>query len=374
MASEGLLPGWEAVPSGDEFYYWNRITNETTWDKPVVKQAPAPAPIAPVSQQTEIRGENPVVFFDIRLGNKEAGRIEFEVWEDKVPKTAKNFVALCVGNGGRGRTTGAPLHYKGCPFHRIIPGFMAQGGDFSRRNGTGGESIYGAKFDDERAGLVLEHDQPFLLSMANGGPNTNGSQFFITFAEAPHLDGKHVVFGKVKTGQHIVRAMEETQTDNNDRPVRPVSITNCGLVRASTIAVHRVQAIIQAAAPTTSAPATAPPAPAAASALTPLMQQKLAKRGIIKQQQEDHPANTDWEAVKDADGDTYYWNKKTNETMWDVPPGFGGGCGGGGVGGGATSGGGASEEEKTSSAHVEAGAARAAAAAAAAAAAGGGGA
>jgi len=165
--------------------------------------------IAP-PQVEAFKGENPIVFFDMRIGNKEAGRIEMEVWEDKVPKTARNFVALCTGERGVSRSR-AKLHYKGCPFHRIIPGFMAQGGDFTRRNGTGGESIYGEKFEDERAGLALEHDEPFLLSMANSGPNTNGSQFFITFAEAPHLDGKHVVFGKVLKGQNVVLEMEQAQ-------------------------------------------------------------------------------------------------------------------------------------------------------------------
>ena len=207
----------------------------------------------------------------MRLGNKEGGRIEMEVWEDKVPKTARNFVALCTGERGRSAGSRAPLHYKGCPFHRIIPGFMAQGGDFTRRNGTGGESIYGNKFDDERAGLVLEHDEPFLLSMANSGPNTNGSQFFITFAAAPHLDGKHVVFGKVIKGFEVVRGMEAVQTDGNDRPVRPVSITSCGLLRRSSIPELRVNEILaRHARPSnpadggSAAAAAATPAPAAA--------------------------------------------------------------------------------------------------------------
>jgi peptidylprolyl isomerase len=190
-----LLPGWEAVkdPSG-ETYFWNRITNETTWDEPRHHDKHNEAtsslqhPIAP--------RPNPRVFFEIRIGNKEAGRIEMELWEDKVPRTVRNFLALCAG-AGPGRHTRVPMHYKGCPFHRIIPGFMCQGGDFSRRNGTGGESIYGLKFDDEAAGLRLLHDEPGLLSMANSGPNTNNSQFFITLDEAEHLNGKHVVFGKV---------------------------------------------------------------------------------------------------------------------------------------------------------------------------------
>ena len=192
-----LLPGWEAVKdaSGDT-YFWNRITNETTWDKPVHrKKEDAPSIAQEVSAVTR---PNPRVFFDIRIGNKEVGRIEMELWEDKVPRTARNFLALCAG-AGQGRHTRVPMHYKGCPFHRIIPGFMCQGGDFSRRNGTGGESIYGLKFDDEPAGLRLLHDEPGLLSMANSGPNTNNSQFFITLDDAQHLNGKHVVFGKVSS-------------------------------------------------------------------------------------------------------------------------------------------------------------------------------
>ena len=157
----------------------------------------------PQTSLKNFKMSNPVVFFDIRNGNNSAGQIQMELWMDKVPKTATNFMKLCTGEAGRGRHTKVPLHFKGCPFHRIIPGFMAQGGDFSRRNGTGGESIYGQKFDDEAAGLSLKHDEPGLLSMANSGPNTNGSQFFICFDEAPHLNGKHVVFGKVRRVQGL---------------------------------------------------------------------------------------------------------------------------------------------------------------------------
>lgn len=192
-----LLPGWEAVKDASgETYFWNRITNETTWERPEPRyQNKDEAQNSTLRSAPAIR-PNPRVFFEIRIGNKEAGRIEMELWEDKVPKTVRNFLALCAG-AGPGRHTRVPMHYKGCPFHRIVPGFMCQGGDFSRRNGTGGESIYGLKFDDEAAGLRLLHDEPGLLSMANSGPNTNGSQFFITLDEAEHLNGKHVVFGKV---------------------------------------------------------------------------------------------------------------------------------------------------------------------------------
>ena len=141
------------------------------------------------------------VFFDISIGGAPAGRITFALTAN-TPKTSENFRALCTGEKGVGKS-GKPLHFKNGPFHRIIPGFMAQGGDFTNFNGTGGESIYGTKFEDEN--FLNKHTQALQLSMANAGKNTNGSQFFITFGPTPHLDGKHVVFGQVIEGMEVVR-------------------------------------------------------------------------------------------------------------------------------------------------------------------------
>ncbi|XP_067042063.1 peptidyl-prolyl cis-trans isomerase D-like [Acropora muricata] len=166
-------------------------------------------------------------FFDISIGEEKVGRILFELFFDKCPKTAENFRSLCVGDKGNGPVTGKPLHFKGSTFHRIIKDFMIQGGDFGNHDGTGGESIYGEKFEDEN--FELKHDEPGLLSMANSGPNTNGSQFFITCVPTPHLDGKHVVFGKVLKGMSVVRELEKTPVYADDsKPVKPCVIYECG--------------------------------------------------------------------------------------------------------------------------------------------------
>ncbi|MQM06506.1 hypothetical protein Taro_039333 [Colocasia esculenta] len=220
--------------------------------------------------------KNPYVFLDVSIGRDKPGRMVFELFSDVVPKTAENFRALCTGEKGTGPTTGKPLHYKGTLFHRIIKGFMAQdtglmvstaflGGDFSRGDGRGGESIFGGKFDgedhlpcilleisvilgltglywDSEKGISLNnenlwlyadesfklrHDGPGILSMANAGRDTNGSQFFITFKATPHLDGKHVVFGKVVQGHELLKRIENVEADDT-RPIEPVKIVDCG--------------------------------------------------------------------------------------------------------------------------------------------------
>lgn len=169
---------------------------------------------------------NPSVYFDITIGGKAAGRIVFELFADTVPKTAENFRALCTGEKGVGKS-GKALHYKGSRFHRIIKQFMCQGGDFTRGNGTGGESIYGEKFADEN--FEHKHTSAGLLSMANAGPGSNGSQFFITTELTPWLDGKHVVFGKVTEGMEVVRAMEAVGSSSGATS-KDVVIADCGMV------------------------------------------------------------------------------------------------------------------------------------------------
>lgn len=166
----------------------------------------------------------PLVFFDMAIDGSPIGRITFELYSDVTPKTAENFRCLCTGEKGRGRS-GKQLHYQGSAFHRVIPGFMCQGGDFTAGNGTGGESIYGSKFEDEN--FAKKHTEPGVLSMANAGPGTNGSQFFICTRATPHLDGKHVVFGRVLEGIDVVTFIERHGTPNG-KTTGKVVIRDCG--------------------------------------------------------------------------------------------------------------------------------------------------
>ncbi|CAM0150584.1 unnamed protein product [Urochloa decumbens] len=172
------------------------------------------------------RKKNPFVFLDVSIGDDHAGKMVFELFADVVPKTAENFRALCTGEKGVGETTISPLYYRGTRFHNITKGLMAQGGDFSKNNGTGGESIYGGTFEDEN--FVLRHDDRGLLSMANTGPNTNGSQFFITFKPLPHLDRKNTVFGKLILGDDVLKKIECVDVEGSTPLVR-VKIVNCGM-------------------------------------------------------------------------------------------------------------------------------------------------
>jgi peptidylprolyl isomerase len=170
----------------------------------------------------EFLPENPQVYFDLTLGGEPLGRVVFELFAD-VPKTCENFRGLTTGDyGGQG----LQLHYKGNCFHRIIPGFMMQGGDTTARNGMGGKSIYGDRFDDEK--IWYPHTHKGLLSMANAGANTNGSQFFICFAATPHLDRKHTVFGRVIKGWEFIEKCEQVETGAQDKPLTPIEIGDCG--------------------------------------------------------------------------------------------------------------------------------------------------
>ena len=162
--------------------------------------------------------DRPKCFFDITIGGKPAGRIVFSLYSDITPKTCENFRCLCTGEKGKGLT------YKGCGFHRIIPNFMLQGGDFTNHNGTGGKSIYGNKFEDEN--FKMKFDKVGLLAMANAGPNTNGSQFFITTVLTDWLNGHHVVFGEVVEGLDLVKKIESCGSQSG-KPKTQVLIADC---------------------------------------------------------------------------------------------------------------------------------------------------
>merc|ERR1719181_2739529 len=164
----------------------------------------------------KLRG-NPRVFYDMTMDGEAVGRIVMQLRKDACPKTCENFRQLCTGEPGFG--------YKESTFHRVIPGFMCQGGDFTNHNGTGGKSIYGEKFEDEN--FQLDHTGEGILSMANAGPGTNGSQFFLCTAKTTHLDGKHVVFGKVIEGYEVVKAVEAVGSGSGTTS-KKVVISECG--------------------------------------------------------------------------------------------------------------------------------------------------
>lgn len=172
-------------------------------------------------KEIDITSGNP--FFIISIDGKEVGKLKFELFDDDVPNTSSNFRYLCA----KGLGDKKEACYKNSIFHRVIKDFMIQGGDFTNFDGTGGMSMYGNKFNDEN--FNLKHNQPGLLSMANSGPNTNGSQFFITLKETPHLDDKHVVFGILLEGFDILKKIENLETDEEDKPIQEVKIINCGI-------------------------------------------------------------------------------------------------------------------------------------------------
>ncbi|KAF6232149.1 hypothetical protein HO173_009532 [Letharia columbiana] len=216
----GLLDKLKRKNKGDSSQAGSSQPSQSTYRQPAQSTTNPTSGIA--STGTSSASPAPVpefsnVYFDLTVNNGPPARVVFRLYSKEVPITAENFRALCTNEKGFG--------YAGSSFHRVIPGFMLQGGDFTRGDGTGGKSIYGDKFKDEN--FTFKHDRPYLLSMANSGPNTNGSQFFITTVPTPHLNGKHTVFGEVIEGQEFVAAIEAVGSPDGT-PSSKIVIKDCG--------------------------------------------------------------------------------------------------------------------------------------------------
>ncbi len=167
---------------------------------------------------------NPIAFVDVAIGGQQVGRMQFELFADRLPKTCENFLKLCTGEVARGHR---PLGYKGAQFHRVVRNFIAQGGDIANHDGTGATTVWGTRFFADE-GFYFNHDRAGMLSMANSGPNTNGSQFLVTLGPSHDLDHKHVCFGQLVDGLHVLRAIEAVHTNASSKPILPVQIAECG--------------------------------------------------------------------------------------------------------------------------------------------------
>ena len=213
---------------GGSYLIWQKFFNKKKLEPFLIKsELQQEHIICPMSNNHESSlyldiSTNP--YFDITMNDTYLGRVIFQLFDDDVPKTCKNFRYLC----SNGILDKSKPSYQDTKFHRIIKEFMLQGGDFTNGDGTGGMSIYGDKFEDENFNLT--HNQPGMLSMANAGPNTNNSQFFITVEKTPWLDNKHVVFGIIISGFDIIKKLEDIATDSNDKPVQNIYISKCGLL------------------------------------------------------------------------------------------------------------------------------------------------
>ena len=218
------------VIAGGSYFAWKYFFNKTPeqklikitedFDNKIITENPVDTGQLPIN----FEDTNSQPYFDINIGDNYEGRIVFQLFDEEVPKTCKNFRYLCTHSLFKKNKPS----YQDTSFHRVIKDFMLQGGDITRGDGTGGYSMYGEQFNDEN--FELTHNQPGMLSMANSGPDTNNSQFFITTKKTPWLDNKHVVFGIILSGFDIVKKIENLETDDKDKPIQTVTISKCGLV------------------------------------------------------------------------------------------------------------------------------------------------